>query len=130
MNRAAPWPETVLKVLHDAKTPQSAYDVLGKLRAQHPHIAPTTVYRALSTLTKREQIHRLESMNAYVVCQHNHSAHKPILAICDHCGRVEESVAPKVMTALDDLAEKSGFAASRQVIELHGQCVTCSESTV
>ena len=126
MKRSAYWRKQVLNVLSDASTPCTAYDVLGGLRDEHPQIAPTTVYRALSGLIENGQVHRLESTNAYIVCQCQHEAHSPILTICDDCGTVEERAVPQMLNALADLVSQSGFAALRQVIELHGQCSICS----
>lgn len=129
MKKSANWHVKALKILRKANNPLSAYDVLGQLRKYNPQIAPTTVYRALAALTENGQIHRLESMNSYVACQREHHNQSPILSVCDDCGSVEESLAPQVLSALDELAGQSGFFATRQVIELRGQCVSCSGST-
>ena len=107
----------------------SAYDVLAELRQFNPKIAPTTVYRALNALMERKKIHRLESMNAYIACQCEHHQQTPILAVCDDCGSVAECLAPTVLSALSDVADQSGFSATRQVIELRGRCVSCRDGT-
>ena len=105
----------------------SAYDILAKLREDHPKIAPPTVYRALSALTDRGHVHRLESLNAYVSCQcaDDHDHGPSVLSICDDCGGVEENVAPELMAQLSGVAAKSGFTAQRHVVELHGLCASC-----
>jgi len=63
------WPDKVLALLRDRIKAMSAYDVLGELRQFNPKIAPPTVYRALTALEEKGQIHRLESINAFVACQ-------------------------------------------------------------
>jgi len=115
----------VFDVLGKADGPLSAYDVLGELRSLHPKIAPTTVYRALSALTEKGRVHRLESLNAYMPCQCEEHAQEAVLAICDDCGSVEESVSPDVLEGIAHLTRKSGFSASRHVVEIHGTCADC-----
>ena len=60
--------ETVLEILQDRSEPMSAYDVLHELQKVTGKVAPPTVYRTLSSLQNQRAIHRLESLNAYVVC--------------------------------------------------------------
>ena len=115
----------VLAVLGRNRGALSAYDVLEQLRQSYPRIAPTTIYRALTALTERGQVHRLESCNAFIACKCDEHEHDAVLSICNDCGMVEESVAPSVTTQLFSLAKKSGFAASRHVIEVHGICASC-----
>ena len=121
------WRDKVLTVLRSHNGAMSAYDVLGKLRQFSPKIAPPTVYRALSALEEQGHVHRLESINAFVACKCDQHQHAPVLSVCNDCGLVEESIAPEVLSALSDLAKQSGFSQTRQVIELHGQCVACCE---
>ena len=108
----------------------SAYKVLNELRAFNPKIAPPTVYRALNALAKSGQVHRLESMNAYVACRCEKHQHPPVFSVCDECGQVEESLAPEVVSALSNVTGISGFTPTHQVIELHGCCVSCREQVV
>lgn len=115
----------VFDVLSGADSPMSAYDVLGKLRAQNPKIAPTTVYRALNALNEKGLVHRLESLNAYMACRCEDHRHEAVLAICDDCGTVEENAAPELLESLTNLTGRSGFAPSRHVVEIHGICADC-----
>ncbi|MEL7116167.1 MAG: Fur family transcriptional regulator [Pseudomonadota bacterium] len=113
-------------LVHDR--PTSAYDLLHALRDEHPKIAPPTIYRALAALVEKGKVHRLESLNAFVACQCEHQHQAAILSICDDCGAVEETVAPKLLDQLTQLTKKSGFAAMRHVIEIHGRCASCGAS--
>lgn len=113
-------------LLNRSERPQSAYDILAGLREFNPKIAPTTVYRALNSLTEDGAVHRLESLNAYVLCQGHEEHHEAILSICDDCGNVEETVAPDVLDTMAEAVAKSGFAPARHVVELHGTCSDCS----
>ncbi len=121
------WHTKVLAVLRKNSGAVSAYEVLGELRVFNPKIAPPTVYRALNALAERGEVHRLESMNAYVASRSLKHQHAPVLSICDDCGRVEEYLAPQVISALSDITGQTGFTSTRQVIELHGRCISCRD---
>ena len=115
----------VLSVLRRHRSALSAYELLRDFRRTNPALAPTTIYRALAALAERGQIHRIESRNAFVACQHSAHEHASILSICDGCGAVEESVAPDLLAELSGVAGRSGFAVRRHVVELHGRCASC-----
>ena len=114
-------------MLQNRSGAMSAYDVLAELRQFNPKIAPPTVYRTLSVLSKQGLVHRLESINAFVACQCEQHQQAPVLSVCDDCGLVEECLAPQVLSALSDVAGQSGFSQTHQVIELHGRCAKCRE---
>lgn len=116
----------VLDVLRRQGRPMTAYEILGELRDTEAGIAPPTVYRTLAALTEEGRAHRLESINAYVFCQHGHADHAPILAICDDCGSVEEHADESTMERLSAIARKSRFHARAHVVEMRGQCAECT----
>ncbi|MEM6308356.1 MAG: transcriptional repressor, partial [Pseudomonadota bacterium] len=107
--------------------PLSAYDVMAQMRDKYPKIAPPTVYRALAALMDAGQVHRMESKNAYIACQHNCSHAVPILSICDDCQTVRETAAPEITSQLSAVFAENGFAAQHQVIEIHGLCADCNK---
>lgn len=119
------WQAEVLKILMKRAEPLSAYQILDELKAAHEKVAPPTVYRALASLSTQGQVHRLESLNAYIACKCDDHHHASILSICDDCGSVEESVAPDLVAELSSIIGKSGFEPSRHVIEVHGVCGSC-----
>ena len=118
--------ETVLEILQSRSEPMSAYDVLHELQKVTGKVAPPTVYRTLSSLQDQRAIHRLESLNAYVVCNQNCMHNAPIISICNTCGEVEESVSDELLANLSDIVQRKGFAAERHVIEVHGKCAPCA----
>ncbi len=117
----------VLKIMQRRSEPLSAYDILDEMRNADAKLAPTTIYRTLAALTERKRIHRLESLNAYVLCQCEGHDQASILSICDDCGSVEESVAPDVLHSLSSILRERGFSAQRHVIEVHGTCGSCDK---
>ena len=104
----------------------TAYDILASLKETNPKAAPTTVYRALNALMDQGLVHRLESLNAFVVCKSDHACHDAILSICDDCGTVEETVDPDVLRTMAKAVGKTGFAPKRHVVEVHGTCSDCT----
>lgn len=116
----------VLALLSAQRAPLSAYDVLDALSTDGRRLAPTTIYRALAALVESGSVHRLESRNAFVACQRRCAGRASVLAICEACGAVEETVSKDVMAALATVAGETGFTASRHVVEVIGQCAACS----
>ena len=115
----------ILSILRDSRSPHSAYTLLDRLQETYPKIAPPTVYRALAALGERGQIHRLESLNAYVACQSEAHYQTSVLSICEDCGVVEETFEPDIFSLLSAALRKSGFSAQRHIIEVNGICASC-----
>ena len=123
--RATPTQADVLQTLKQHAKPLSAYQLQEKLKPLHPKITVPTVYRALKFLVGQGAVHRVESVNAYIACQHSHHTSDAVLAICDDCGSVAETVAPDLSRSLTGLANAAGFALDHKVVELHGHCSDC-----
>ena len=117
----------ILALLKRSRKPLTAYAILDKLHATGIK-APTTVYRALTALTEKGLVHRIESLNAFIACQHHDAAHSHggQFAICTQCGTVQE-IAATVLTTPSQ-ATGHGFLSSvqRQMIEVSGICHGCS----
>ncbi|WP_246710815.1 Fur family transcriptional regulator [Mesorhizobium sp. RMAD-H1] len=119
----------VLSVLESSEQPLSAYGILDRLR-EHGLKAPLQVYRALDKLLQMGRIHRLESLNAFIICSHSRhrQIHPQITAfeICEACGKVNEFHDAKIEDALARHARRSGFKIRTTTIEVHGLCADCN----
>jgi len=117
----------VREILAQAQTPMTAYDIIPILSKKLEHvIAPTTVYRALNHLTAHGLVTRIESRNAYVLCQHPHESHDCLFFICRNCGAATEAPDNKISRLLHKEAETLGFDVSRQILEIVGLCKACA----
>jgi Fur family zinc uptake transcriptional regulator len=114
----------VLDCLKEAGRPLTAYQLLDKLRTQGI-AAPPTVYRALDRLMALHHVHRIESLNAYVVCCAQGHANDVVFVICRDCGNVMEIDAEPASADLKSEALRSGFTVEEAHIELVGTCVAC-----
>jgi Fur family transcriptional regulator, zinc uptake regulator len=116
----------VLDTLAHADGPLSAYTILDRLR-DSGFRAPLQVYRALEKLTGMGLVHRLESLNAFVACAHQH-CHGGIIAfaICEKCGRVDEFSDEIVVERLSSWAGEHGFRPHKTAIEIRGTCARCA----
>ena len=119
----------VLQVLESHQNPLSAYSILEQL-ADAGLRAPPQVYRALEKLIDYGLIHKLESINSYVACQHRHCGSHQVtsFAICDTCERVLEIINQEFETTLHGLAERSGLNPTHSTVEIHGVCENCSNA--
>lgn len=118
----------VMGALSQAKGPLSAYTILDELR-DDGFRAPLQVYRALEKLVELGLVHRLESLNAFVACQHTSCGgdrkENVLFAICETCGNVQELVNDKLLDTVKMLTSEAEFTLSQSVIELRGQCASC-----
>lgn len=119
----------VLDVLVQHAKCLSAYDIRDALRPGNPKLAPMTIYRALDALIEKGKVHRLESRNAFVACQSAAHTQPVILSVCDACGAVEEAAAPNIFDAVGMIAAQTGFTPKRRVLEVTGECGTCTAHT-
>jgi Fur family zinc uptake transcriptional regulator len=117
--------EMVANVLRKAGKPLTAYEVLDRLRSSGVS-GPPTVYRALEKLIADGRVHRLESMNAFVLCNHTHDSEAMAFAICDDCGDVSEFATAKMTQDIAAWARKAKFDVQLTNFEIHGHCAKCS----
>ena len=116
----------VLKVLAKANAPLSAYSLLDKLR-EYGFKAPPQVYRALEKLIEIGKVHRIESMNAFIACEHTlcEVSHMTAFTICERCEKVSEVNDEELSDYINLRAERFGISAPKTHIEFHGLCNNC-----
>lgn len=118
----------VLELLLGADGPVKAYDLIAEFGENGVNAKPPTVYRALEFLERSGFAHRIESLNAFIVCRRGQIAHTAAFLICDCCGAAVE-IEPPGADALRRTAEAAGYALRTVAIEARGSCSSCLNST-
>lgn len=125
--------EVVHSALRASDKALTAYEVLDLVRASGMR-APTQIYRALERLIELGLVHRIESMNAFVACSHDHGAGHAhgngdvvAFAICQDCGDVNELTADSIEASVDSLARQGDFVPESAIVELRGHCAECNQ---
>lgn len=128
-NERAPDNETlVLEALRATDQHPTAGDLYDAVRLRQPRIGRATIYRALQRLeasglaveVARDSFGRRYDAR---VERHDH-------CVCSRCGRVLDVTLPTTVPAatfaqLAEIAARSGFAASKFELRLHGRCADC-----
>ena len=117
----------VMAALKRAHRPLSAYHILDieTVRAKGLK-APLTIYRALEKLIDLGLVHRIERLNAFVVCDHEPHVEPPAFMLCDACKRSIEFPITPFKRGLAKEAAAQGFEVSHIQIELSGLCRECN----
>jgi Fur family transcriptional regulator, zinc uptake regulator len=125
--RLTPMRRHVLETLLASHKPLGAYEIIERF-ADGDRPAPISVYRALDFLRQNNLVHRIESLNAFVACVHNHAGNDPmVFLICERCGAVGEAPGGSVGDALKASSRAAGFTPKTPVIEITGICSHCRE---
>ena len=119
----------VFAALNKAEGPLSAYTILDELR-DAGFRAPLQVYRALDKLVELGLVHRLESLNAFVACQHPgcEGHESSAFMICNDCGNVIEFSDNSLTQRLAKMAASEMFNLQKTTVELRGSCGKCEAS--
>ena len=123
--RFTPTRRNVFKLIAEYQGAVSAYDLLDRLKELEPNAKPPTVYRALDFLLTQGFVHKVESLNAFLFCEHFDEHHPMQLLICNQCGVVIELHDDAINQAFEQQAKANGFVITNQSIEAHGQCRSC-----
>ena len=115
----------VLEIIAAAKKPVGAYDILAALGEKIDNPKPPTAYRAIEFLEEHGFVHRIESLNAYVLCGTDHRHEGSQFMICDSCGDVTEAHLCHIPSDLAGKTEAAGFQLKHWSAELHGICKNC-----
>ena len=102
-----------------------AYDLLAQLARDGHGAQPPVAYRALDFLVKAGLAHKIEALNAYIACTHDHTEHAPAFLICRNCNSVAETETTPAGGRLGEAARAAGFRIERTVVEAQGLCPAC-----
>ena len=114
----------VFQHLHNSGKAVGAYELAHALNVR----AVNTIYRALEDLCRFGLVHRIESQNAYVVC--DQAGHHKLAAImvCQDCGAVQEIKIDDWAARLRRAAFGGKFTVRKIAVEVIGYCKDCHGS--
>ena len=110
---------------------KQAAQALG-LRVEQPeklrgNAAPPTVYRALDFFVEIGVLHRAESLNGFVFCNHFDEQHTSVILNCTRCGKTEELAAQEPVDILLAFCRERGFEPQEGPLVLSGECRDCQQ---
>lgn len=119
----------VLDVLSREDGPMKAYELLAALKDKGVK-APMTVYRALDRLEAKGLIHKLDGINAFVICNHDAPHPVQLFLICTKCSKVDEirehAVSSFDWDGLLKIGDPVGFTPESTRVEVRGVCIDCA----
>ncbi len=127
--RLTPVRQRVLELVWDNHKPVGAYDLLPKLAEEGFNSAPPTVYRALDFLLDLGLIHRINSLNAFIGCNHPGHSHPTCFFVCRECGMAQELDAAPLKEIARQAEQQLGVRVEQQMTELMGLCPRCQKAS-
>ncbi len=121
--------QVVMAALKDAEQPLSAYQILDLDVVRDSGLkAPLTVYRALDKLIALGEVHRIESLNAFVVCDHEPHSEPAAFMICQECRCTIEFSTTSLSRSIARHASQHGFHMEGMHLEVSGHCEACARA--
>jgi len=117
--------ERVLSLLIQSKAPMGAYQILEYLSSNKEKINPPTVYRAIEFWTQHGFIHRVESMNAYIVCCEHKQHSNLCVFICNECQDALELKMNKLPYPIANDLKNKHMTITGSATEIYGRCGKC-----
>lgn len=118
--------EVVMAALTAADQPLSAYQILDlDVVRENGLKAPLTVYRALDKLISLGLVHRIESLSAFVLCDHEPHSEPAAFMICQDCRSTIEFSTRALNRSIERQAGERGFLVEGIHLEVSGHCEAC-----
>lgn len=117
----------ILDIILGCEKPVTAYEILEILQKDKPKAQVMSVYRIINFLLSQGLIHRIESLNAVMVCNHLETQHISQWLICSQCETTKEYAAPAVDEVIKSIESETGFYVTSPTVELLGLCADCKE---
>ena len=120
--------QTVLDLLENSKEPLKAYAILYDTQKKGIK-APLQVYRALDKLIEIGKVHKIESKNSYMACEHKNcnSSTSTSFLICETCDQVSELIQKKLPSYFAKQSEQADFKYTKHNLEIYGVCKDCTK---
>ena len=114
----------VLNLLQDSGEPLKAYFILDSLKKEGLN-SPLQVYRALDKLVELGKIHKVESLNSFIICNNSNCASNTAFTICERCGKVKEIKNNNLTEGVNELVRENKLNITGYNLEFYVVCNTC-----
>ena len=114
----------VLNLLQDSGEPLKAYFILDSLKKEGLN-SPLQVYRALDKLVELGKIHKVESLNSFIICNNSNCASNTAFTICERCGIVKEIKNNNLTEGVNELVRENKLNITRYNLEFYVVCKSC-----
>jgi len=114
----------VLNLLQDSGEPLKAYFILDSLKKEGLN-SPLQVYRALDKLVELGKIHKVESLNSFIICNNSNCASNTAFTICERCGKVKEIKNNNLTEGVNELIRENKLNITRYNLEFYVVCKSC-----
>ena len=120
--------KTVLDLLEKSKEPLKAYAILFDIQKKGIK-APLQVYRALDKLIEIGKVHKIESKNSYIACEHKNcdSSTSTSFLICELCDQVTELKKKNLSEYFAKQSVQANFKYAKHNLEIYGVCKDCTK---
>ena len=120
--------QTVLDLLENSKEPLKAYAILYDTQKKGIK-APLQVYRALDKLIEIGKVHKIESKNSYMACEHKNcnSSTSTSFLICETCDQVSELTQKNLPSDFAKQSEQADSNYAKHNLEIYGVCKDCTK---
>ncbi len=118
--------QTVIDLLEKSKEPLKAYAILFDIQKKGIK-APLQVYRALDKLIEIGKVHKIESKNSYIACEHKNcnSSTSTSFLICETCDQVTELKKKNLSEYFAKQSTQANFKYAKHNLEIYGMCKDC-----
>ncbi len=106
----------------------SADDLHAEVRAAHPGVGRTTVYRALRLFCEAGIASSIDLKDGLTRFEPELSREHHDHLICLECGRIDEFLSPEIERRQDEVAEEYGYRLVSHRHQLYGVCRDCGKS--
>lgn len=103
-----------------------AYDLLDRIRHDHPSASPPTVYRTLDFLIEQGLVHKIGRVNQFVACNQDCHDEASLFLVCPTCGQVTELHDELALVALSKSLKAAGHTLAGPEIEISAICRECT----
>ena len=117
--------DLILEVFLEASRHITSDDLYQTVRAEHPNIGYTTVYRTMKLLCEAglaQERHFDDGVTRYEI-EHEHHDH----LVCVRCGKIIEFECESIEDAQQAIANEHEFLMLRHRHELYGHCKGCRD---